>query len=129
MENRTEPRIATDSLCRARFRIGGKACRNIAITDLGQGGCRIRVPVPAVPGLKQMALLEDWRFTHPALPRQEIKARVMWCRGPAGLRGRYLEAGLRFQELPAGFRKEVEHYLTCVANPGTPDLDFSGMPA
>lgn len=129
MDNRAYPRLATDAFCRARFQGGDRVTRTVGIADLSLGGCRIRMPAAAANGLKKRSLLEDWRFSHPALPKDPIQAELVWFRTPAGPEDRYLEVGIRFQDLPAAYASEVRHFLTYVAVPAGPDIDLSGMPA
>ena len=128
MDKRTHPRIATEFLCRARFRVGDQVCTNVDVENLGFEGCRIRVRAAHASELKEAASLEGWRFSHPALPREELKAQVVWCRPPASPRDPFLEAGIRFQDLPAAFGREVESYVTAMIKSSFPAIDFSGMP-
>lgn len=129
MDNRTHPRIPTDSFCRARFQVGDRVLRAIGVADLGLGGCRIHVPPSVAVGLKKRSLLEGWRFSHPALPHDPIMAEIAWFRAATEPGGLYFEAGIRFQDLSPAYASEVRNFLTYVAIPPGPAIDFGGMPA
>jgi hypothetical protein len=123
MDKRLHSRAPLEHRCRARFQLGDRQFSNIPVSNLGQDGCCIQVPAEAVGGLRHLTLLEGWKFINPVLPREAIKAKVVWVQGRDHARNHFLECGIKFLDAPMTYTRRLASYVKAVTPPAIFDLD------
>jgi len=115
MENRHHTRVAVEPQCKARFQLGGQTYNDITVSNLGEDGCCLSGTTQALSALGDRAMLEDWQLIHPALPKNAIKAKVVWVsRQYQGSNG-IIHTGIKFQDAPAAYTRSVGKYVTAMA--------------
>ncbi len=122
MDKRLHSRISVESQCKARFQLGGQSYNNITVSNLGADGCCIQVPSQSVSGLQEKSTLDGWELIHPSLPKGTIKAKVVWCHGQDKPRTEYVETGIQFMDVPSGYTKDLDKYVTTLAKSNPPSF-------
>ncbi len=117
MEKRHDSRVAGRIPCKARFQLEGKSFTNIPVVNLGSHGCCLIIPEPAVNRFNARPVLESWKLVHPSLPKQAIRAKVVWCRHLGKVKSGFLEAGIQFLDVPAGYSMELDRFLISLMQP------------
>ncbi|GEM_PF-6423631 len=128
MEKRLHPRISTEKTCTARFRVGDRTWTGEEVRDLGARGCGIRIPLADLGLLAPGAVAESLHLSHPGVPQQPVKGKVVWTRRTRHHGKEFVDAGLAFTDLPGKFVVELEAYLNYAAINSTPFIDMFGMP-
>ena len=121
MDKRQHSRISVESQCKARFQLGGQSYNNITVSNLGSDGCCVQVPVQAQAELASKSTLDGWELIHPSLPKEAIKAKVVWSHPEDRAKAGFIETGIQFMEAPAGYTRDLDKYVTTLAksNPST----------
>lgn len=119
MERRMNARVAVKTPCKARFQLGRQRFTNVQVVSLGSHGCCVVLPEPTVNRFAAGPILEGWRLVHPKLPKETIKAKVVWCRNQGKANPGFLEAGVQFVDAPPSYSEELDRFLTNVAGTGS----------
>jgi hypothetical protein len=122
MDKRLHSRVSVESQCKARFQLAGQSYNNITVSNLGADGCCIQVPSQSVSGLSDRSTLEGWELIHPSLPKGTIKAKVVWCHDQKMPRAEYIETGIQFMDVPSGYSKDLDKYVTTLAKSNPPSF-------
>ncbi len=128
MEKRLHPRISTEKTCTAKFRVGDRTWTGEEVRDLGARGCGIRIPLADLGFLTPGVVTESLRLSHPGVPQEPVKGKVVWTHRTRHHGKEYVDAGLAFTDLPGRFVVELEAYLNLAAINSTPFIDMFGMP-
>lgn len=120
MDKRLHSRVAVESQCKARFRLAGQSYNDITVANLGADGCCIQAPFKAAVELSERPTLEGWELIHPALPKGTIKAKVVWSQGRERSRAGYVETGIQFTDVPSGYTRDLDRYVTTLAKSNPP---------
>ena len=114
MDLRKHYRITAEPQCKASFKLGGQTYKDICVSNLGADGCCFEMPSQIANGFKDLALLESVELTHPGLPRQTVKAKVVWIHNKKGADKDCVETGIQFSGAPAAFCQEVDQYVSAL---------------
>lgn len=126
MDRRSRFRIPTAARCRIRFQGEERGLGDIRVTNLGTGGCCLRIS-RALPGdMEGRNRLESVELDLPDLPRTALSGQVVWWRR-AGWRGQAIEAGVAFRAVPRAYAEGLER-LVKQAGPEVPFWLSTGMP-
>ena len=111
MEQRSDPRVSIKPPCRARFHVGGRSYSNVQVVNLGSHGCCVLIRNPTVNWFATGPVLESLQLIHPRLPKATIKAKVLWCRSQGRDNPGFMEAGVKFLDLPQTYSQELAQFL------------------
>jgi len=128
MEKRLHPRISTENICTARFSLGDRGWADEDVPDLGSRGCGVRIPLAELGPLKPGTVVEALRLSHPGVPQQPVKGKVVWSHRSRHHGREFMDVGLEFTDLPGTFVVELETYLKFATMNSTPFIDMFGMP-
>ena len=67
---------------------------------------------------------DSWKLVHPKLPKEIIKAKVVWCRSQGKANPGFLEAGVQFLDVPPIYIQELTHFLTTPGKPMVQEARF-----
>jgi len=116
MDKRMHARVSVEPRCKARFQLGGQLYDNITVSNLGRDGCCLTGPMQTLSTLSDKAMLERWELIHPALPKNAIKAKVVWIsqrnRDTAGI----ITTGIQFLDAPAKYVKDLSNFVTTLSS-------------
>ncbi len=118
MDRRTELRFSVKPACRARFHVGGMSYTNVQVINLGSHGCCVQIRTPTVNWFAGGPVLEAWKLIHPKLPKAAIKAKVVWCRSQGKENPGFIEAGVKFLDVPQGYSQELAQFLATPVQAG-----------
>jgi hypothetical protein len=128
MEKRSHRRVNVYPLCKARFQVGPRAFRHVEVIDLGEEGCRVHVPIVEGAELEAETVLDDWRLFMSGLPRDHVRARIVWRQAGPGSGKRFLDLGVAFLDPPASYRRGLTGYVGRASEDTLPFLGLTGMP-
>lgn len=95
-----------------RFRIGQRYFTDLAVTDLGGGGCSFAIPAMAAELVSRSPLLEDVEVLHPSLPVVAVNAQLAWLHGRPGEPGPgMVHVGIAFLNVPEVLQEAMEAQL------------------
>ena len=112
MDHRNDTRVMIKTPCKARFQLEGMSYTNIQVLNLGAHGCCVLIPTPLVNRFAAGPILDSWKLVHPKLPRETIKAKVIWCRSQGKVNPGFLEAGVQFLDVPLSYSQELARFLS-----------------
>jgi hypothetical protein len=80
--------------------------------------------MPTVNRFAAGPILDSWKLVHPKLPKEIIKAKVVWCRSQGKANPGFLEAGVQFLDVPPIYIQELTHFLTTPGKPMVQEARF-----
>jgi c-di-GMP-binding flagellar brake protein YcgR len=107
MDQRNSDRTSLSQDYRGQVYLAGRTYADVEVTDLGLGGCCLRLPAAAEPHLHDHAVFEDLQLSRPHSGPYFLKARVAWHGRPWFGAGRWIRAGLQFLDTPAACDREL----------------------
>ena len=125
MDNRVFPRVPNVFEGIAKVQLHAVTWNQVRFSGLGSGGCRFTAPQSEAGDLHERTLLQGWTFAYPSLPREAIKAQVVWCRPDSG----DIEAGVRFVDIPPAFGEALDQLVASMSRSTTPFSDQTGLPS
>jgi len=120
MDKRLHSRIAVENQCKARFQLGGQSYNNITVSNLGSDGCCCQIPAEAVAELSSKSTLDGWELIHPSLPKEAIKAKVVWSHSQDRTKANFIETGVQFMDASASYTRDLDKYVTTLAKSNPP---------
>lgn len=123
-EHRFDPRVAVKPPCRARFKLAGMSYTNIQVLNLGTHGCCVLIPMPTVNRFAAGPVLDAWKLSHPKLPKEIIKAKVVWCRNQGKANPGFMEAGVQFLDVPPVYSEKLAQFLAPRVRSGVAEGPF-----
>ena len=114
MDLRKHSRITAEPQCKASFKLGGQSYKDICVSNLGADGCCFELPNRLASGFKNLALLESVELSHPGLPRQTVKAKVVWMHSKKGAEKDCVETGIQFTGASQDYCQEVDRYVSAL---------------
>ncbi len=99
------------------YHLDGRPFRGLRLTNLGAGGCALRLSFEAAKVLEKGSLLQDFSIHHPSLPQMPQLAQVAWILGQqaASQRGGpdrgYVLVGIKFAHPAPGFQIRVTEFV------------------
>jgi hypothetical protein len=111
MDKRLHSRVSVENQCKARFQLGGRSYNDIIVSNLGPDGCCMRIPSQAGQELDNRITLEGWSLVHPNLPKDSIKAKVVWNHAGDRAKAGYIECGVQFMNPPADYTRNLSQFV------------------
>jgi hypothetical protein len=68
--------------------------------------------MPTVIRFAAGPVLDAWKLSHPKLPKEIIKAKVVWCRNQGKANPGFMEAGVQFLDVPPVYVEKLAQFLT-----------------
>ena len=125
MDNREFPRVPNAFEGVAKVQLHAGSWNRVRFAGLGSGGCRFRAHPSEAGDLQENTMLQGWTFAYPSLPREAIKAQVVWCRPVSG----DIEAGIRFLDVPPAYGEALDQLVASMSRSTTPFSDLTELPS
>ena len=112
-ERRDNRRIALGPGHTIRFRVGGRAFKDIRITNISGSGLLATVDRGEAGLFEKGLLLEDLVLDHPMLPKGHIRAQVVYTLGlaPETPAMAFVGMGMHFIEMPAKTQQDLNNFV------------------
>lgn len=114
---RLNQRVSVGGEFRASFKLGARSFTRLPLTNLGAGGCCLKVDAPTAAHLSKGALLQELVIRHPGLPELPQQALVVWMLGRPAPKARppeegFVLVGIKFIRPSPHFQFRVHEYVS-----------------